>query len=104
MCCVIFEGKKCCSQTGGGIDFTVKVDNNSNYQQEFIENNFEHEKNSFEWLTAEDKLYSGGPTCMFKGKIVPCFTRWSELWSMSSIICSVVYHFVLLCWVVVWYI
>ena len=48
MCCVIFEGKKCCSQTGGGIDFTVKVDNNSNYQQEFIENNFEHEKNSFE--------------------------------------------------------
>ena len=36
MYCVIFKGKRCCSQTENRIDFTVKVNNNSNNQQEFI--------------------------------------------------------------------
>ena len=86
MCCVILKGKKCCSQMESGIYFTVKVDNNSDNQQEFIENDFEHEKASFEPLIAEGKLFSGGPTSMFKGKVVPCFTRWSELGGMFSAI------------------
>ena len=68
MCYVIFKGKTYCSETESGIDFTVMV-NNSDNQQEFIKNNFEHEKASFEPLTSEGKLFPGGPTCMFNGKI-----------------------------------
>ena len=69
---------------GNGIYFTVKVDNNSDNQHEFIENNVEHEKASFEPLTGEGKLLHGGPTCMFNGKVVPCFTPWIESRGMSS--------------------
>ena len=32
------------------------------------------------------KLFPGGPTCMFKGKVVPWFTRWSESGGVSSTI------------------
>ena len=30
------------------------------------------------------KLYPGGPTCMFKGVKVPCYTRWSESGGITS--------------------
>ena len=52
MCCVL-QWEKYCSQMESGIDFIVKVNNNSEIQQEFIENNFEYEKASFEPLTGE---------------------------------------------------
>ena len=63
------------------------LDNNSDNQQDFIENNVvEHEKASFKPLTDEGKLFSGGPTCMFKGKVIPCFTHRSESGGVSSTI------------------
>ena len=71
---------------GNKIHFTVKVNNNSNNQQEFIGNNYEHENASFEPLTGEGKSFPGGPTCMFKGKVVPCFNRCGESGGMSSTI------------------
>ena len=55
---------------------------------------------SFEPLTGKGKLFPGGPTCMFKGKVVPCFIRWSESGGMSSIILKEIFetidHFQLL--------
>ena len=78
MCCVIFKGVKCCSETETGIDFTVKLNSNSNTKEELFKNNFEDEIASFEPLTGKGKLFPGGPRCVFKGKVVPCFTRWSE--------------------------
>ena len=86
LCCVIFKGKKYCSQMESGIDFTVKVNNNSEIQQEFIENHFEYEKASFEPLTGEGDFSPGGQTYMFKGKVVPCFTRWNKSGGMCSTI------------------
>ena len=35
----------------------------------------EHGKASFEPLTGKGKLFPRGSTCMFKEKVVPCFTR-----------------------------
>ena len=80
------QGWTCPFQTESRIDFPIKVNNNSDNQQEFIENNFEHEKACFKPLIGEGKLFPGGPTCMCKGKVVPCFTRWSESQVMSSTI------------------
>ena len=79
MCCVIFKGVRCYSETETGIDFTVKVSNHSNDQENFIKNNFENGEFLSEPLTGEGKLLPGGPTSMFKGKVVPCFIRWSEI-------------------------
>ena len=86
MCCVIFKGVKCCSETETGIDFTVKVNSNSNTKEELFKNNFEDEIATFEQLTGKGKLFPRGPSCVFKGKVVPCFTRWSESGGMSSTI------------------
>ena len=76
MCCVIFKGVKCCSETETRIDFTVKVNSNSNTKEELFKNNFEDEIASFEPLTGKGKLFPGGPSCVFNGKVVPCITRW----------------------------
>ena len=67
ICCVIFKSEIFYSQTENGIDFTVKVNNNSDNKQEFIEDNAEHKKASFEPLTGEGELFTEGPTCMFDG-------------------------------------
>ena len=74
------------------MDFNIKVNDNSNNQQEFIENNCEHEKTYFEPLTGEGKFFPGDPTCMFKGKVVPSFTRWSESGGMSSTILKEIFE------------
>ena len=86
MCCVIFKGVKCCVDTETGIDFTVKVNSISNTQQDLFKNNFEDEVASFESLTGKGKLFPGGPSCVFKGKVIPCFTRWIKSGGMSSTI------------------
>ena len=100
MCCVIFKGVKCCIETETGIDFTVPVNSDSNTQQDQFKDNLEDELASFEPLTGKGKLLPGGPTCMFKGKVVPCFIRWSESGGMSSIILKEIFetidHFQLL--------
>ena len=75
MCYVIFKGVKCYVDTKTVIDFTVKVNSISNTQQDLFKNNFEDEIVSFEPLTGKGKLFPGGPSCMFNGKVVPCFTR-----------------------------
>ena len=86
ICCVIFKGVKCCVDMKTGINFTVKVNSISDTQQDLFKANFEDEIASFESLTGKGKLFPGGPSCVFKGKVVPCFTRWSESGGMSSTI------------------
>ena len=46
-----------------GVDFTKEHIGDADYPC-FFENNF-----------GEDKVFPGGLTCAFKGKIVPCFVR-----------------------------
>ena len=50
MCCVIFNSVKDCSETETGIGFTINSPGSSNNQQEFIGNNLEHRRDSFELL------------------------------------------------------
>ena len=40
----------------------------------------------FENIFGKDKVLPGGPTFTFKGKIVPCFVRWSEKGGIASVI------------------
>ena len=86
MCCVIFKGVKYCIDTETRIDFTIKVNSISNTQQDLFKNKFEDKIAFFEPLMGKRKLFPGGPSCVFKGKVVPCFTRWSESGGMSSTI------------------
>ena len=58
MCCVIFNGVNYCSDTETGNDFIINSCGSSNNQQEFIENNLEHVKASFELSTGKGKLYN----------------------------------------------
>ena len=74
MCCVIFKGVKFCSETETGIYFTIKVNCISNFQQDLFKNNFEDEIASFNPLTGKKYIFPGGPSCVFKGKVAPCFT------------------------------
>ena len=57
MCCVIFKGVKYYSEMETGIDFTVKVNSNSNTKEKIFKNNFEDEIASFEPLTGKGKLF-----------------------------------------------
>ena len=38
----------------------------------------------FEKNSEKGKRFSGGPTCMIRGKEVPCFCRWSEKGGITS--------------------
>ena len=88
MWCVIFKGIKFCVVTETGIAFTVKVNITSNSQQYLfnININFEDEITSFEPSTGKGKLFPESPSCVFKNKVVPSFTRLSESGGMSSTI------------------
>ena len=78
------QSVKCSSQTEIEINFTVKVNSNYNDQINNIKNSFENRKALSESLTGEGKLFPRGPTCMFNGKVVPCFTRWRESGDVPS--------------------
>ena len=82
ICCVILKGVKHCSETETGINFTINSCGSSDNQEDFIENNFEHGKASFESLTGKGNCFPRSPNFMFKDKVVPCFTRWSECGGM----------------------
>ena len=84
MCCVIFNSVKYCSETETGIDFTINSPGSSNNQQEFIGNNLEYRKDSFEPFVGIGKTFPGRIICIFKDTVVPCFTRWSEYGGMTS--------------------
>ena len=65
MCCAIFSGAMQNPQVEIGVDFTKTIIRNIE-DPIFFENNF-----------GEGKPFPGGPTCLFRGKEVPCSARWS---------------------------
>ena len=74
MCCVIFSGVMQNPQVETGADFTKSIIGDVEDPM-FFENNF-----------GEGKPFPGGPTCVFRGKKVPCFVRWSEKGGITSTI------------------
>jgi hypothetical protein len=77
MCVVLLSGKKrnLMVETGIDTDLNQPVIGNieEDGQYEFFRNNF-----------GEGKLFPGGPKCVFKGKEVPCFVRFSDKGGMSG--------------------
>ena len=72
---VIFKGVKYYSEIDNWTNSTINSCGSFDNQQEFIDNTFEHEKAPFDPLTGKSKVIPEGPSCMFKNKLVPCFTR-----------------------------
>ena len=72
MCCVVFSGKNQNPYVEAGCDFTKEFIGDFS-DPSFFENNF-----------GEGRAFPGGPSCMFKGKKVPCFVRWSDKGGVTS--------------------
>ena len=66
MCVVIFSGTKRAALTETGLDLSADVIGNMD-DRNFFENN-----------NGTGKRFPGGPSCEYKGKTVPCLSRWSE--------------------------
>ena len=63
MCIIIFQGKEMKASVESGFDLSVNLDGDLNDLSLFI-NNY-----------GEEKYFSGGPTCIFKGKKIPAMVR-----------------------------
>jgi len=72
ICIVIFSGIKRVSLLETGMDMNVIPVGDCN-QPDFFANN-----------SGVGKLYPGGPTCIFKGKIVPCLCRFTPSGSVDG--------------------
>ena len=75
MCVVIFQGKQQNMNVEMGINPFAEVDGSVRDKDFFLKNS-----------KGENKLYPGGPTCIYKGKEVPCLVRWSESDGISGAI------------------
>jgi hypothetical protein len=77
MCVVLLTGKKRNLMVETGIDANCNEpiigDVEKDGQYEFFKNNF-----------GEGKLFPGGPKCLYKGKEVPCFVRFSDKGGMTG--------------------
>jgi len=73
MCVVIFAGKVSVPSIETGIDLFAEMEGNE-MDADFFEKNSEGYK----------KMYPGGPSCFFKGKNVPCLTKWSDSGGITS--------------------
>lgn len=72
MCIVVMKGKRVRPEVELGIDPFAEIvgeQGDANY----VRNN-----------TGKEKLLPGGPTCVFEGKEVPCFIRWSPSGSITA--------------------
>ena len=72
MCCIIFTGKKSTTLIETGLDLNAETIGNVSDDDFFVKN------------SGPGKRFSGGSTCTFRNKKVPCFCAWSPKGGITS--------------------